>query len=159
MRKAVNVAFAVIVALVFIEILAAHHAPNEASSQPAAPKVAQPAGGTLVDASTGQTTRSDSSRRSDVMRVARTDCTAPSVARIRRYVTRHPDWADDDVAQIACSQIHIGMAAAQVRAAWGAPESINSTINSFGQSEQWVYGGGSYVYLDNGVVTSLQQSR
>ncbi|MGB6080263.1 MAG: hypothetical protein WBF99_12465 [Xanthobacteraceae bacterium] len=55
--------------------------------------------------------------------------------------------------------IGIGMSAAQVRAScWGKPSRINETINAHGKHEQWVYGS-SYVYLDNGVVTSIQQSR
>jgi len=39
---------------------------------------------------------------------------------------------------------------------WGSPSDINKTIGSFGVHEQWVYGLGSYVYFENGVITTIQ---
>lgn len=52
---------------------------------------------------------------------------------------------------------NIGMTAAQVEAScWGKPTRINRTITARGQSEQWVYGGNQYLYIDNGVVTAIQ---
>jgi hypothetical protein len=53
--------------------------------------------------------------------------------------------------------VRVGMTAAQVRAScWGSPRTINKTTTASGTREQWVYGGNNYVYLDNGVVTSIQ---
>ncbi|MFG0593601.1 DUF4124 domain-containing protein [Delftia sp. WSY_9] len=53
-----------------------------------------------------------------------------------------------------------GMSESQVKNSWGSPTKINKTIGSNGVNEQWVYrrGGGvsQYVYLENGVVTSIQ---
>lgn len=39
---------------------------------------------------------------------------------------------------------------------WGEPESVNRTVTARRKSEQWVYGDGSYLYLDNGVLTAIQ---
>jgi hypothetical protein len=54
--------------------------------------------------------------------------------------------------------VSIGMARAQVlRSCWGKPQSINTTITAAGTREQFVYGLGSYVYIDNGRVVAIQQ--
>jgi len=55
--------------------------------------------------------------------------------------------------------VSIGMKPEQIaKSCWGKPIKINETLTSRGNHEQWVYGGG-YLYLDNGVVTSIQTSR
>jgi hypothetical protein len=41
---------------------------------------------------------------------------------------------------------------------WGKPVRINETTTAAHSYEQWVYGGG-YLYLTDGVVTSIQTSR
>lgn len=52
----------------------------------------------------------------------------------------------------------IGMTEEKVlESTWGKPQKINKTTNRYGVSEQWVYGSGRYVYLDDGVVTSIQE--
>lgn len=52
----------------------------------------------------------------------------------------------------------IGMTAEEVRqSTWGEPDDINKTTTKYGVSEQWVYGGGKYIYLDDGVVTAIQE--
>lgn len=52
----------------------------------------------------------------------------------------------------------IGMTAQQVRnSQWGSPKKINKTTTAFGVSEQWVYDNNRYVYLDDGIVTGIQQ--
>jgi uncharacterized Zn finger protein (UPF0148 family) len=51
----------------------------------------------------------------------------------------------------------IGMTADQVRnSTWGNPESINRTTTAYSTSEQWVYSNNRYIYLDNGIVTTIQ---
>ncbi|MDQ0193080.1 hypothetical protein [Paenibacillus wynnii] len=40
---------------------------------------------------------------------------------------------------------------------WGLPKDINKTITENNISEQWVYGDGKYVYLENGIVTTIQK--
>ena len=55
-----------------------------------------------------------------------------------------------------------GMSATQVQTAWGPPTKINTTTGSYGTHEQWVYrregGAAQYVYLENGVVTTIQSN-
>ncbi|HWD20492.1 MAG TPA: hypothetical protein VHB20_14565 [Verrucomicrobiae bacterium] len=55
-------------------------------------------------------------------------------------------------------KICIGMTEEECRLSWGKPRKINSTSTRFGRSEQWVYGD-SYVYFDDGVISSTQISR
>lgn len=61
---------------------------------------------------------------------------------------------------IARGRVMTGMNANQVRRAWGKPSKINSSIGSYGKHEQWVYDRGraraQYVYIENGLVTSIQ---
>lgn len=65
--------------------------------------------------------------------------------------------ANANAAWKARGGVRIGMTAKQVRASnWGGPESINRSTGRFGVHEQWVYGGGNYIYLENGSVTSIQ---
>lgn len=65
-------------------------------------------------------------------------------------------------AAIAVGKIMVGMSAQQVRRAWGEPTAINTSLRSSGRSEQWIYrlGGAraDYVYLDSGIVSSIQIS-
>lgn len=52
----------------------------------------------------------------------------------------------------------IGMTELEViQTTWGAPEKKNTTTTSGGTSEQWVYSNNRYVYLDNGIVTAIQE--
>lgn len=52
----------------------------------------------------------------------------------------------------------IGMTAEEVESStWGKPEKINKSTYSWGTSEQWVYSGYRYIYLDNGIVTAIQE--
>jgi hypothetical protein len=53
--------------------------------------------------------------------------------------------------------VRIGMTKEQVlKSNWGKPSSINKSIGASGASEQWVYGGGNYLYFKNGVLTTIQ---
>lgn len=50
------------------------------------------------------------------------------------------------------------MTASEVKASsWGSPNDINKTTTENGVHEQWVYGNGRYIYLDDGVVTAIQE--
>lgn len=54
----------------------------------------------------------------------------------------------------------IGMSAAQVVATcWGRPTYVNTKIHKNGKFEQYVYGDDKFVYLRNGVVTSVSAKR
>lgn len=53
--------------------------------------------------------------------------------------------------------VSIGMSKEDVLASsWGRPERINRSIYKFGEREQWVYGGGNYLYFHDGVLNSIQ---
>jgi hypothetical protein len=52
----------------------------------------------------------------------------------------------------------VGMTAEEViKTKWGQPQRINKTTTAYGVTEQWVYSGYRYVYLENGVVDAVQQ--
>lgn len=52
----------------------------------------------------------------------------------------------------------IGMTAEEVRnSSWGKPSDINKTTTAYGVHEQWVYSGNRYIYLDDGIVTAIQE--
>lgn len=55
----------------------------------------------------------------------------------------------------------IGMTADAVLDIWGKPDKVNRTTTGRGVKEQWVYQRiyGSYVYVDNGIVTAIQESK
>lgn len=53
-------------------------------------------------------------------------------------------------------EIMLGMTDAMVIASWDYPEDINRTVDSWGVHEQWVYPGYTYLYFENGKLTSWQ---
>ena len=56
------------------------------------------------------------------------------------------------------SEPRIGMTADEVReSTWGNPSHINKTTTANGTSEQWVYSDNKYIYIENGVVTAIQE--
>lgn len=85
-------------------------------------------------------------------------CSRASTARIHQLLRDHAGWPDEQLTVVACGGVLVGMTADQVLAAWGKPTDVNRTTTAVGSSEQWVYGDldASYVYLDNGVVTTIQ---
>jgi hypothetical protein len=53
----------------------------------------------------------------------------------------------------------VGMSAQQVeKTCWGKPDHVNRTTTAGVVSDQYVYGDDRYVYLRNGIVTSIQTS-
>lgn len=53
----------------------------------------------------------------------------------------------------------IGMCAEEVeKTSWGKPNTINKSVYEWGTTEQWVYSDNRYVYLKNGIVTSVSYS-
>lgn len=53
----------------------------------------------------------------------------------------------------------IGMTASEVEeSSWGKPERKNITEYAWGTKEQWVYSDRRYIYLEDGIVTSIQRS-
>jgi hypothetical protein len=54
-------------------------------------------------------------------------------------------------------RVLLGMSKEMCIAAWGNPIDINTTIVSGLTTEQWVYGWGTYLYFDNGLLTAIQK--
>lgn len=53
----------------------------------------------------------------------------------------------------------IGMSDEEVLdSTWGSPKKKNKTTTAYGTWEQWVYDNSRYIYLDNGIVTAIQES-
>jgi len=52
-------------------------------------------------------------------------------------------------------EVFVGMPASAARIALGAPRTANETTTAAGTSQQWVYGN-SYLYIENGRVTAIQ---
>ena len=67
--------------------------------------------------------------------------------------------ADQVDARLKNHEAWVGMTVDQLRASWGEPEWGNRTVTAAGTHDQWHYRRRpfSYVYLENGVVTALQQ--
>lgn len=69
---------------------------------------------------------------------------------------------DPDVAAAECKRKgapHIGMTYKQVEATcWGKPDHVNRSETAGAIHDQYVYGDSRYVYLSNGIVTSIQTS-
>lgn len=74
------------------------------------------------------------------------------------FLKHSPEWSPSIKAAILQGAAQIGMTVEQLRMSIGRPYSINQTVGSWGVHEQWVYGW-SYIYLENGVVTSWQRKR
>ena len=79
-----------------------------------------------------------------------------------KVIKAHPEWSKEIILLILGGKIRIGMDAEQVRASWGYPDDINSSVSVYGRREQWVYRIGEfradYLYFENGILTSYQLS-
>ena len=62
----------------------------------------------------------------------------------------------EDATRVREEKIWVGASEEIVRLAWGSPQDINRTTTASGTREQWVYGRGTYVYVENGRVTAIQ---
>ncbi|MBI4230988.1 MAG: hypothetical protein HY608_09160 [Planctomycetes bacterium] len=81
-----------------------------------------------------------------------------NVRRLHLFLIQNPDLSPAVAAQIRAGEVSIGMTGNQVCASRGEPKSRNRTVGVWGVHEQWVYER-LYVYIENGVVTSYQDSR
>lgn len=65
--------------------------------------------------------------------------------------------AAEEKARKKSEGVRIGMSKQDVLdSSWGKPKDINTSIGSWGIHEQWIYGGGNYLYFENGILTSIQ---
>jgi hypothetical protein len=75
-------------------------------------------------------------------------------ARLEEYVQAHPEYRE----AILAKKVGLGMSTDDVIASWGRPDHVNTTVTAYGKHEQWVYGN-TYLYFEDGRLTSYQQSR
>lgn len=65
-------------------------------------------------------------------------------------------WGQKMGTYVADRKVVIGMNKEMCIAAWGEPIDINKTIARGISTEQWVYGLGTYLYFDKGLLTAIQ---
>jgi hypothetical protein len=72
-----------------------------------------------------------------------------------RYL-RSRGYSARTIAQMQEGVIAIGWTTRMVLDSWGEPDDIRTTVTRTTRSEQWFYGGGAYVYFENGRVSIIQ---
>lgn len=75
------------------------------------------------------------------------------LARKREYIEK---WGQEKGQMISDGKVLLGMNKEMCVAAWGNPINVNRTMISGLTNEQWIYGWGTYLYFDNGVLTAIQ---
>jgi hypothetical protein len=121
---------------------------------------AQPYKCTVEGKTVYQQARCEGGSSVNVSGAGKADPTSPATAQLQREIAaiKRKELVED---AIHAGKIFVGMTADEVILSWGRPSKINATISGRGRSEQWIYrrgriGDDQYVYVDNGVVTSMQ---
>jgi hypothetical protein len=83
---------------------------------------------------------------------------AATEERRKSYLEAYPETSERVKQAIARGTVVLAMSPEEARASWGAPDHVNRTVTMNGTHEQWIYGN-TYVYFDDGVLTSWQDSR
>lgn len=65
-------------------------------------------------------------------------------------------WSEKVWNAIEAEKVFIGMTSEQAKLSWGRPKDINRTNTGSSIHEQWVYTSGSYLYFEDGVLTTVQ---
>jgi hypothetical protein len=76
----------------------------------------------------------------------------------RRAKVRRHGWPRRFENAVVAGKVIIGMDADMVVESWGLPASINKTLTAAGETQQWVYGLGDYVYFNARALVSAVQS-
>lgn len=58
--------------------------------------------------------------------------------------------------QIKTGKVKAGMTSEECILSWGKPKDKNTTTGTWGVSEQWIYSNDDYLYLENGILTTIQ---
>jgi hypothetical protein len=74
----------------------------------------------------------------------------------KRKSTILAKYGQVDGQNILDGKIWVGMTKEMALESWGKPENINRTVNANSVREQWVYGLGTYLYFDDGILTTWQ---
>ncbi|WP_291528600.1 hypothetical protein [Bacteroides sp. UBA939] len=59
-------------------------------------------------------------------------------------------------AEIKSEKVKIGMTTEECILSWGKPEKVNTTTTSSNVHEQWIYPNDSYLYFEDGILTTIQ---
>lgn len=79
--------------------------------------------------------------------------------RMKKFNELKQKFRAKDAQRILDQKVWIGMNQEQLILSWGEPDDKNRTVTKYGIREQWIYGefpNVTYVYLEDGVVTSWQ---
>ena len=72
------------------------------------------------------------------------------------YLAENPTTRPEVAEAIRNGKVLVGMTWPQVELAVGRPPRVNRTVTAFGTHEQLIYPSHFYVYLDNDIVTAVQ---
>lgn len=78
------------------------------------------------------------------------------VFRFNNPKNKYPEISEEIWKLIQNGKVRIGMTEKECELSWGKPEKINTTVLSSGKQEQWVYSASSYLYFDEGKLSSIQ---
>lgn len=78
----------------------------------------------------------------------------PELKLVKKEAVRRKLKFDDSL--VDQGRIKMGISECQLYASFGLPEDQNRTVGRWGVHIQHIYGGGTYVYTENGRVTSWQ---
>jgi hypothetical protein len=65
-------------------------------------------------------------------------------------------WPEEVWKVIQEGKVIIGMTSEQTELSWGKPKDINRTKTANGNSEQWIYQAGNYLYFEDGILKTIQ---
>lgn len=97
----------------------------------------------------------DKSRRLEIQSTKASEVELENETRRQQVLTTYGDQVGNKLLK---SELWIGMTYEMALISAGKPRKINTTVTSFGSSEQWVYVG-MYLYFNDGILTSFQTER
>ena len=73
-----------------------------------------------------------------------------------KFLIAYKKWGGRIAQDILAHNVNIGWDQEKCRMSWGTPKDINTSIGIWGRHEQWCYDDDSYLYFENGKLTSIQ---
>jgi hypothetical protein len=91
---------------------------------------------------------------------AEADALAAAVEKRRSdYIESHPGLSESARNAVKKGLLTVNLLPEELEASWGIPRKKNISDGVNGRREQWVYGDSTYVYFDDGKVTSWSISK
>jgi hypothetical protein len=75
------------------------------------------------------------------------------------YIESHPGLSESARNAVKKGLLAVGLLPEELEASWGIPRKKNISDGVNGRREQWIYDESTYVYFDDGKVTSWSISR